>query len=86
MIKDERLQEVADFLGEQKDKLLRLIEPPFQAGQKVRTGVWVGCDWHEGSPGIVVAVHDGYCDVDIMGLHGGAPWIVQYTNTSMEAF
>jgi hypothetical protein len=54
-------------------------------GRKVRSGVWVGGTWQPMALGIIVAVHSGYCDVDIMGLHGGAPWVVQYTNTSLRA-
>ena len=34
--------------------------------------------------GKIVAIHSGYCDVDIMSLHGGAPWIVQETNSSLR--
>ncbi len=33
--------------------------------------------------GIVTDVHSGYCEVDIMSLHGGAPWIVYYANKDL---
>lgn len=34
--------------------------------------------------GVVTAIYSGYCDVDVMSLHGGAPWIQQHTTTSLE--
>ena len=48
-------------------------------GQKVWTGVFIGSEWQRMASGIIVAVHDGYYDVDIMSLHGGAAWITQHT-------
>lgn len=48
---------------------------PFPIGSRVMTGVFVMNQWHPMHPGIVVADHNGYCDVDVMSLHGGAPWI-----------
>ena len=50
----------------------------YSVGQKVWTGVWVYNEWHRMALGIIVAVHSGYYDVDIMSLHGGAPWITQH--------
>ena len=47
-------------------------------GEKVWTGVFVCNKWRRMSPGIITMVHSGYCDVDVMGLHGGNPWITQH--------
>ncbi len=54
-------------------------------GQKVWTSVSVGGVSKRMAQGVIVAVHSGYCDVDVMSLHGGAPWIVQQTNSALEA-
>ena len=51
----------------------------FKIGQKVWTGVWVMGKWQRMAVGIITAVYSGYYDVDIMSLHGGAPWITQHT-------
>ena len=56
----------------------------FDVGQLVMTGVYIGCEWHAMAVGRIVAVHSGYCDVDVRSLHGGAPWIVQKTNTELR--
>lgn len=63
---------------------LHEVDMRLTVGRRVRSGVWVGGTWQPMALGIIVAVHSGYCDVDIMGLHGGAPWVVQYTNTSLR--
>lgn len=57
-----------------------------KTGQRVWTTVSMGGRIQRMASGIVVATHDGYCDVDVMSLHGGAPWIQQHTNTSLEPF
>ena len=49
-------------------------------GQKVWTTVSVNGITQRMASGIITAVHSGYCEVDVMSLHGGAPW-VQYHNT-----
>lgn len=49
-------------------------------GHKVWTGVFVGGEWVRTAMGVVVGIHSGYYDVDIMSLHGGAPWITQQTH------
>lgn len=48
-----------------------------KVGDRVRTGVYVIGEWHPMSLGIVVAVStDGSTAmVDVMSLHGGAPWL-----------
>jgi len=45
-------------------------------GSKVETSVSVAGERRPMAIGIVVSTHDGYCKVDIMSLHGGAPWII----------
>jgi len=46
-------------------------------GDRVRTGVYVMNEWRPSSSGIVVGKSaDGtLAQVDIMSLHGGAPWV-----------
>lgn len=48
-----------------------------KVGDKVRTGVYVLGKWIPASIGVVVAQSfDGsVSDVDVMSLHGGAPWV-----------
>lgn len=53
-------------------------------GKKVWTTVSAGGQTVRMAQGIVVGVHSGYCDVDVMSLHGGAPWIQKHTTTSLE--
>lgn len=50
-----------------------------EIGDKVYTGVYVGRKYIKMSPGIIVdQSSDGsVSDVDIMSLHGGAPWIIK---------
>lgn len=47
----------------------------FKIGELVRTGVYVCNEFVPMALGRIVSVHDGYCDVDVMGLWGGEPWI-----------
>lgn len=49
----------------------------FKIGDKVYTTVFSLGKQQKMSLGIIVAVHSGYYDVDIMSIHGGAPWIVK---------
>lgn len=51
----------------------------FQIGERVRTGVYVCGEFRPMVDGIIVAVHNGYCDVDVMSFRGGAPWVRSYT-------
>ena len=44
-------------------------------GDMVRLGVWVCGEWQPMSLGKVTAIRDGYIEADVMGIHGGAPWI-----------
>lgn len=55
------------------------LEGQIRLGDKVRTGVFVNGEWRPGSPGFVVSqTADGSISgVDIMSLHGGAPWVLQ---------
>ena len=48
-----------------------------RVGDRVRTGVYVLGDWKPCSVGYVVSVsNDGIlAEVDVMSLHGGAPWV-----------
>lgn len=48
-----------------------------KVGDRVRTGVYVAGKWRPMSIGIVVSQsNDGsVSNVDIMSLHGGAPWV-----------
>lgn len=46
-----------------------------QIGDMVRLGVFVCNEWRPMSLGKVVAVRDGYIEADVMGIHGGEPWI-----------
>ena len=64
---------------------MNMQEGGWCVGQKVWTSVSVGGARNRMAQGVIVAVHDGYCDVDIMSLHGGAPWIVKQTNSALEA-
>lgn len=54
-------------------------------GQRVWTTVTVAGKRQRISSGIITGVHSGFCDVDVMPpFGGGAPWIQQHTNTSLE--
>jgi hypothetical protein len=57
----------------------------FTVGQMVETAVYVGRDRVPMSKGRIVAVHSGYCDVDVMSHHGGAPWIQSYPKFALRA-
>ena len=48
-----------------------------QIGDKVKTGVYVLNKWAPLYTGIVVdqSIDRSVSDVDVMSLHGGAPWI-----------
>lgn len=61
-----------------------MSERPFKIGDKVNTTVSVCGIPQLMAQGIVTGVHSGYCDVDVMGLHGGAPWIQQHADSSLE--
>lgn len=56
----------------------------FRIGQRVWTTVTFGKKTQRMAQGVITGMHSGYCDVDVMSLHGGAPWIQQHTNTSLE--
>lgn len=51
-------------------------EPGFKVGDKVYTTVSVGGETRPMAAGIITEIRSGYYMVDIMSLHGGAPWIV----------
>ncbi len=53
-------------------------------GQKVQCGVYVCGEYRPTYTGVVTQVYSGYCDVDIMSLHGGAPWIVKQPNSHLR--
>ena len=53
-------------------------------GQYVWTTVTVNGKTQRMAKGEIVGIHSGYCDVDVMSLHGGAPWIQQHDNSSLE--
>jgi len=46
-----------------------------KVGDIVRLGVFVGGKWKPMSLGQIVAIHSGYIEADVMGIHGGKPWI-----------
>jgi hypothetical protein len=48
-------------------------------GTKVQCGVYVMGEFRPTYIGKVVSVESGYYKVDIMSLHGGAPWVVTYS-------
>lgn len=54
-------------------------QSPITVGDKVQTGVYVLGEWTSLQTGIVVSRScDGtVCGVDVMSLHGGAPWVLQ---------
>lgn len=68
------------------EEILVTKEQPecLRVGQKVWTNISIGGISKRMAQGEIVTVHSGYCDVDIMSLHGGSPWIVQQANTSLE--
>lgn len=53
-------------------------------GQKVQCGVYVCGEYRPTYIGVVTRVCSGYCEVDIMGLHGGAPWVIKKTNSELR--
>lgn len=55
----------------------------FRVGQFVQTLVFIGAKSQPMAKGKVVAVHSGFCEVDIMSLHGGAPWVVYHPNNAL---
>ena len=48
-----------------------------KVGDMVETCVFVLGERIPMAHGRVVAIHGGYCDVDVMSHHGGRPWIRQ---------
>lgn len=56
----------------------------FSVGDKVQGGVFVAGQWVKTRTGIVVAVHSGYCDVDVGSLHGCAPWVLKEPNNCLR--
>jgi hypothetical protein len=61
-----------------------MINHPFKIGQRVTTGIYVGGEFMPMCQGDVVAVHDGFCEIDRMSLHGGAPWIVYEAFSNLQ--
>jgi hypothetical protein len=55
----------------------------FRVGQRVWTTICCGNLPQRMAEGVVVGLHSGYCDVDVMSLHGGAPWIQQHANHTL---
>ena len=57
-----------------------------QVGSRVRCGVYVGGVWRPSSLGIVVSQSfDGTVSgVDVMSLHGGAPWVHQQATSHLR--
>ena len=55
-------------------------------GDKVQCGVYVLGEWKPTSPGIVVSqTSDGSVSgVDVMSLHGGAPWVRQEATSQLR--
>ena len=53
------------------------MDNEIKVGDRVRTGVYVLGDWVPMSPGIVteLSADKSLALVDVMSLHGGAPWI-----------
>lgn len=74
---DEKAEEMVEAFKPLADMVIQLHYP---IGQKVWTGVFVAGDWQRMAAGIVTAWHQGYYDVDIMGIHGGNPWITQHVH------
>lgn len=58
----------------------------FKVGDKVHTCVFVAGVRQKMSAGIVTAIHSGWCEVDVMSLHGGAPWIRFESNSHLVLF
>lgn len=52
-------------------------------GDMVETCVYIGCERVPMSKGRVVAVHSGYCDVDVC-YPFGAPWIRMEKTSSLR--
>ena len=44
-------------------------------GDMVRLGIWVCGEWQPMQLGKVVTTQGGFIEADVMGIHGGAPWI-----------
>ena len=61
------------------------MDEEIKTGSRVRSHVSVMGERHPMHLGIVVHDYGDTCDVDRMSLHGGAPWITQHTNDSLEA-
>lgn len=59
---------------------------PIQVGDRVRCGVYVLGEWYPTYVGIVVSqtVDGSVSGVDVMGLHGGAPWVHQEVTNSLR--
>lgn len=55
-----------------------------KVGDHVRTGVYVLGEYRPMEDGYIVATHSGYCDVDVMSHHGGAPWIKKIEHTCLR--
>lgn len=57
-----------------------------QVGDRVRTGVSVCGEWQPMAEGIVkwVSADGSIADVDVMSLHGGAPWIRTEATSSLR--
>ncbi len=57
-----------------------------QVGDTVRTGVYVLGEWEPMAEGIVkwVSADGSIADVDVMSLHGGAPWIRTEATSSLR--
>jgi len=59
-------------------------EKEFSIGDLVETGVYIFGERIPMSKGRITSIHSGYCKVDIMSLHGGAPWIVDENIWSLK--
>lgn len=55
------------------------LEGEFKVGDKVYTGVFVCGEWRRMASGIITKVGGCY-EVDVMSLHGGAPWLTYHTH------
>lgn len=56
------------------------IEDEITIGSHVWTGVHVCGKWQRMAQGIVTEWCNGYWKVDVMSLHGGAPWITNHVH------
>ena len=57
---------------------------PCHVGQAVWTCVFACGIKQRMAKGIITEVHSGFCAVDIMSLHGGAPWITLHSYFELE--